>query len=486
MKKLSTPALTLLSLPYQLDSLQYFHTITSQLPMALLLQSDTPAAANMRGRFDIMTAAPEYWLETHNGQKSWRGTQPPNFLLNDMTSFSALRQLVELIQTPETNYSQCVAEDIPFCGGLIGYCSYDLARETIHLDGNAIPDIDIPDMQFGFYSWACIQDHLKKKSWLIIHSDCNHSLANKLPDLLLKKIGKEETWHKSTSNSTDNNVESDMTLNQYSDKFEKIQDYIHSGDCYQINLAQRFTANTTREPLQLYSELRKVMPSPFCAFLPILGSNDKHAIISLSPERFIQIDNNKNIISQPIKGTAQRNSNPDLDHHSASSLLSDKKNQSENLMIVDLLRNDLGRVCEIGSIKVNKLFELQSFSNVHHLVSTIEGKLTDGLNGADVFQACFPGGSITGAPKIRAMEIIDELEPTTRSIYCGSIIYFSAHGATDSNIMIRTILVRDKRVYCWGGGGIVADSECSSEYNESIAKVSNLLNALKINQKNKQ
>lgn len=482
MKKISTTAPTLLSLPYQPDSLQYFHTITSQLPMALLLQSDVPTHDNnMRGRFDIMTAAPEYWLETHNGHKRWHGNQPPTFSLNDTSSFASLRQLVNLVQTSIINYSQCIIEDIPFCGGLIGYCSYDLARETIDLDGDAIRDIDIPEMQFGFYSWACIQDHLKKKSWLIIHPYCNHTLKNQLPDLLLN-----HPYQKETEEFTHSNIENDINLAEYSEKFEKIQDYIHAGDCYQINLAQRFTATTTLEPLQLYKDLRETMPSPFCAFLPILGSDEKNAIISLSPERFIQIDTNNNIISQPIKGTAQRNSKRNIDHQAAASLLSDKKNQSENLMIVDLLRNDLGRVCSIGSIKVSKLFELQSFSNVHHLVSTIEGKLADGLNGADVFQACFPGGSITGAPKIRAMEIIDELEPTRRSIYCGSIVYFSTHGATDSNIMIRTILVRDKSVYCWGGGGIVADSECRSEYDESIAKVSTLLNALNINKNNKQ
>lgn len=482
MKKLPTTALTLLSMPYQLASIRYFHTITSQLPMALLLQSDAPTSDNsMRGRFDIMTAAPEYWLETHNGHKRWRGNQPPTFSLNDTSSFASLRQLVDLVQTPTINYSECIAEDIPFCGGLIGYCSYDLARETINLEGEAIRDIDIPDMQFGFYSWACIQDHLKKKSWLVIHPDCNHTLTNQLPDLLLN-----HSYQEKTEEFTHSTIKNDINLDEYSEKFEKIQNYIHAGDCYQINLAQRFTATTNLDPLQLYKNLRETMPSPFCALLPILGGNDKHAIISFSPERFIYIDINRNIISQPIKGTAQRHSNPDIDYQLAAALLADKKNQSENLMIVDLLRNDLGRVCEIGSITVSKLFELQSFSNVHHLVSTIEGRLADGLNGADVFQACFPGGSITGAPKIRAMEIIDELEPTRRSIYCGSIAYFSAHGATDSNLMIRTILVRDKSIYCWGGGGIVADSECRSEYNESIAKVSTLLSALNINQKNKQ
>ena len=152
-------------------------------------------------------------------------------------------------------------------------------------------------------------------------------------------------------------------------------------------------------------------------------------------------------------------------------------------MIVDLLRNDFGKVCEIGSVKVKKLFELQSFSNVHHLVSTIEGKLKPEYNGADLLHACFPGGSITGAPKLRAMQIIEEMEPNRRSIYCGSIVSYSAHGAMDSNIMIRTLLLDEDQLFCWGGGGIVADSECSSEYQESFTKVRTLLNALQGNRR---
>jgi para-aminobenzoate synthetase component 1 len=150
-------------------------------------------------------------------------------------------------------------------------------------------------------------------------------------------------------------------------------------------------------------------------------------------------------------------------------------------MIVDLLRNDFGKVCEIGSVSVKKLFELQTFSNVHHLVSTIEGKLKQKYNGADLLQACFPGGSITGAPKVRAMQIIDELEPSRRSVYCGSIVMYSAHGAMDSNIMIRTLLLANGELFCWGGGGIVADSNCESEYQESLTKIQTLLNALQEN-----
>jgi para-aminobenzoate synthetase component 1 len=218
------------------------------------------------------------------------------------------------------------------------------------------------------------------------------------------------------------------------------------------------------------------MPSPFSGLLPILGCDA--SIISLSPERFISIDVNNTVTSQPIKGTAKRCDNPHDDKVASESLSNSDKCQSENLMIVDLIRNDLGKCCNIGSVTVEKLFELQSFSNVHHLVSTIKGTLRSGLNGADVLQACFPGGSITGAPKIRAMEIINEVENSRRDIYCGSLVVFSAHGTMDSNILIRTVLLQNGKAYCWAGGGIIADSECQSEYEESLTKVQVLLDAI--------
>jgi para-aminobenzoate synthetase component 1 len=484
MKQLPTPSPILLSLPYTEDSLAYFHIIASRLPMALVLQSDIQPQANSnnivsslpQGRFDIITAAPEYWLETHNGRQSWRGNNPPQFPLDERSSFSSLSKLLDAVQKPAVNYSECIAAELPFCGGLIGYCSYDLARENIPLDSIAIRDIDIPDMQFGFYGWACIQDHRTRRCWLVIHPDCNRELAAILPDML-RDVTAEEKPARSGMSSLSN----DMTYREYSEKFRGIQEYIDAGDCYQVNLAQRFFGQCEKAPRSIYESLRKSMAPPFSAFLPILGEESDDCIISLSPERFIQIDLHSTVISQPIKGTAERNSHPDIDINQANQLATDEKNKSENLMIVDLLRNDLGKVCRIGTIKVSKLFELQSFSNVHHLVSTIEGKLEDGLNGADVLNACFPGGSITGAPKIRAMQIIEQLEPTRRSVYCGSITCFSSHGTMDSNIMIRTLLMKDKNIYLWGGGGIVSDSSCESEYKESMTKIKSIMETINSN-----
>lgn len=469
----------LVSLPYLRDSAAYFHTISLHLPMAVILQSDIHASNTQqpsRGRFDILTASPEYWLTHRQGIACFAGNNPPAMTLS-IDGLANLHALIELIENDDVDYSACITEELPFCGGLLGYCSYDLSREYIPIAPDSDADIDIPDMQFGFYGWACIQDHQRHKCWLVIHPHCNPSLSEKLPALLTNPITTTELTGKPGSNDKRiGRFSSNITEAAYKEKFARIQQYIQSGDCYQINMAQRFQSHCDQPATNIYWHLREIMPSPFCTFLPVLGSAD--AIISLSPERFLHMTPEHLVTTQPIKGTTRRHANAEADIQSANALLNDEKNRAENLMIVDLLRNDLGKVCETGSIQTDKLFELQSFANVHHLVSTISGKLPENLNAADLLKACFPGGSITGAPKIRAMQIIEEMETTRRSIYCGSIAYFSAHGAMDSNIMIRTLLLHNHTLYCWGGGGIVADSNAESEYQESITKIQSLLAAL--------
>ncbi len=481
---LQRAAVKLLPLPYLADSLQYFHTIAAHLPMPVILQSDTTAQPNhnlqkLRGRFDIISAAPEYCLQSNNKTVTWSGDQP-SFMekYTCADSFSVMRSLVAEMLTTEVDYSAAMQQQLPFCGGLIGYCSYDLAREYAAFPFTKQKDIDAPEMQWGFYAWACTQDHQEKKSWLVIHPTCQDSLAKRLPTLLRSPYKNEKNTEPSAKKNTE--LTSNLTFDQYADKFSTIQHYIHAGDCYQINFAQRFSGKTSLSALDVYTKLRTAMPSPFCAYLPIY-SDDDSAILSFSPERFVQLSAEGIATTQPIKGTAARHSDVEVDQAIGSALQNDPKNIAENLMIVDLLRNDLGKVCETGSVIVKKLFELQSFSNVHHLVSTIDGKLQAGLNGADLLQACFPGGSITGAPKNRAMQIIDEIEPNSRSIYCGNIMLYSAHGAMDSSILIRTLLIKNDELFCWGGGGIVADSECQSEYQESLTKIRALLDMLQGN-----
>jgi para-aminobenzoate synthetase component I len=240
-----------------------------------------------------------------------------------------------------------------------------------------------------------------------------------------------------------------------------------------VNFAQRFRGRLHGEPWAAYRRLRQVNPAPYGAYL----ANPLLTLLSSSPERFLRLSNGR-VETRPIKGTAPRSPEPSRDEALRQGLAQSAKDRAENLMIVDLLRNDLGRVCRVGSVRVSKLFDIESFARVHHMVSTIEGELDSGRDAFDLLRACFPGGSITGAPKRRAMEIIEELEDCRRGIYCGSIGYIGFDGTMDSNIAIRTLTVRDNELEFWAGGGIVADSQASAEYQETLDKAAAILEAL--------
>ena len=266
----------------------------------------------------------------------------------------------------------------------------------------------------------------------------------------------------------------DLSVEAYHKAIERIQDYIQAGDCYQVNFAQRFRAPCSGDPWVAYCALREACPTPFSGFQSL--PNDG-AVLSLSPERFVRVSE-RQVETRPIKGTRPRGVTPEEDAAHATELLASPKDRAENLMIVDLLRNDLGRSCRTGSVSVPELFSLESYPNVHHLVSSVTGTLADDKDALDLIAGSFPGGSITGAPKIRAMQIIDELEPTRRGLYCGSLVYLDVRGEMDSSIAIRSLLVKDGQVCCWGGGGIVADSQWEAEYQESLTKVRVLLQTL--------
>lgn len=263
-------------------------------------------------------------------------------------------------------------------------------------------------------------------------------------------------------------MQSNFDKQNYQQAFDKIQSYIVEGDCYQVNLAKRFEIQAEGEAWHAYKQLRQLNAAPFCAYF----STDTAAILSSSPERLLQVDD-KHVETKPIKGTRPRDlNNSEHDQQLATELQNSIKDRAENLMIVDLLRNDLGKVCVPGSIGVPRPFELESFATVHHLVSTITGTLKDDEDPVSLLRACFPGGSITGAPKLRAMEIIEELEPHRRGAYCGSIAYIGFDGNMDSNITIRTLVYSDNQLRFWAGGGIVADSNVDAEHQEIIDKAS--------------
>lgn len=366
----------------------------------------------------------------------------------------------------------CSPGELPFVGGIVGYLAYD-ALNTQHKVKCKQPPADAI-IKLGIYSWAVIENLSNGECYLIFHPACPTSLQQRVTNLLAELTTAENDdihlprFELVTPFSLSTSKES------YLQAIASIQTYIQNGDCYQVNYSQQLQSRYIGDPLTAFLALRHHTNAPFSAYLNC-GSHD---ILSFSPERFLLCEDSGLIETKPIKGTRPRGTTSQEDSDFKLELASSLKDRAENLMIVDLLRNDLGKFCETGSVSVPKLFEIETFSNVHHLVSTVSGKLSDQHTPLELLFGAFPGGSITGAPKKRAMEIINELEPHSRGPYCGSIFYYSFNGRMDSNIAIRTLLFKEGSAYCWGGGGIVADSDPESEYAESIIKIRNLISLL--------
>ena len=436
-------------LPYLANPADYFAVIRHA-PGAVLLDSGRPTAD--RGRYDLMSAWPEAEL-------TLQPEEPGRDFLQRLRD--SLKQL--------GNASLPGEFELPFAGGLIGYLSYDFGRQLEQLPTHAKDDLHLPDARLGLYAWALITDHQAVTSQLVFHPSLETAERERLTLLFSQPAPQHHGAF-----SLKQPMQADISASQYQQALSKIHDYIQAGDCYQVNYTQRFSAQCEGDAWSAYCALRLACPTPFSGFMSL---PDDNAILSLSPERFVRVSHNQ-VETRPIKGTRPRGRNSAEDAANAAELLASPKDRAENLMIVDLLRNDLGRTCRTGSVRVPQLFTLESYPNVHHLVSSVVGELADGKDALDLIGDSFPGGSITGAPKIRAMQIIDELEPTRRSIYCGSLLYLDVRGEMDSSIAIRSLLVKDGRVSCWGGGGIVADSVWQDEYQESITKVKVLLDTL--------
>ena len=443
------PTCSLHALPYLADPAPYFAAVRHA-PGAVLLDSAHPIA--QRGRFDLISAWPLQTLTAHSGESGQQYLQRAREAL----------ALLGSAQMPN-------ACELPFAGGLIGYLSYDFGRRLEDLPQPNLDDIGLPDASLGLYHWALISDHRAQTSHLMFHPAVDAQERQRLIDVFEQPAQAGTQAFRLHTRMTP-----DQTLEQYRRAFETVQDYIQAGDCYQVNLTQRFRAACTGDAWTAYQAMRAACSTPFSGYLQ-LGSGA--ALLSFSPERFIKVSGNQ-VETRPIKGTRPRSRDPEEDVRNGRELLASAKDRSENLMIVDLLRNDLGRTCRIGSVRVPQLFALESYPNVHHLVSAVTGELAEDKDCLDLIAGSFPGGSITGAPKIRAMQIIDEVEPTRRAIYCGSVLYLDVRGEMDSSIAIRTLLIKDGQACCWGGGAIVADSQWQAEYEESIFKVKVLLDTL--------
>ncbi|CAM3932627.1 aminodeoxychorismate synthase component 1 [Xenorhabdus thuongxuanensis] len=438
-------------LPYSPDLAIHYFSPLSALPWVMLLHSGT--AEHPHNRFDIIVAEPMTTLVTRgasteinrNGKVSL-SQGDPFLLLKDHLHASGIDVQFD--------------PDLPFQGGALGIWGYDLGRRIEKLPELATNELSFPDMAIGIYDWGLIIDHQLKKATLLSY----HNIDERLTWLESQRENRKEGFSLTSS------WQSNMTAQQYHEKIAQIHRYLREGDCYQVNLSQRFHANYEGDEWQAFIQLNESNQAPFSAFIRL----PEHCIISVSPERFILLQDH-HIQTRPIKGTRPRLQDPTEDQLQAEKLANSRKDRAENLMIVDLLRNDIGRVAIPGSVKVPELFIVEPFPAVHHLVSTITAILPDTYHATDLLRACFPGGSITGAPKIRAMEIIEELEPHRRHGYCGAVGYISFCGTMDSNITIRTLLTEKGKIYCWAGGGIVADSIAEKEYQETFDKLGRIL-----------
>ncbi len=375
--------------------------------------------------------------------------------------------------------------DIPLVGGAVGYFGYDLCHFIERLPQTVVDDLKLSECYLAFYDAVIAFDHLEGRVYLAASGFPELEEARRrqraerrlseLKDLIranpLPAAG-DEPLAPVSQNMV---LKANFTRQQYLAAVATAREYILAGDIFQVNLSQRFEAELAVSPYELYRQLRKVNPAPFAGYLGFDGVT----VASASPERFLRLRGDR-VQTRPIKGTRRRGSSLAEDAALARELLSSAKDRAENVMIVDLERNDLGRICRYGSVRVTELATLETYPTVFHLTSTVEGRLRPGKGGVDLLKATFPGGSITGAPKVRAMEIIDELEPTRRGIYTGSIGYLSFNGNMDLNIVIRTFIIKGGRAYFQVGGGIVYDSEPEAEYQETLDKARALIQALKL------
>ncbi len=351
---------------------------------------------------------------------------------------------------------------VPFRSGAIGYLGYGLRHRLEQLPTAGLPD-GLPDLWFGIYDRALIYDH-RRAVW----TASGDWSEGELTALLAASIEGPLPGVPEAS------VRADFTSAAYRAAIERILGHIHRGDVYQVNMTQRFVVPGPLPAPLLYRRLRRLNPAPFSAYLDLGGGR---AVLSSSPERFLELRDGR-VASRPIKGTRPRSSDPLVDRALAMELLDSDKDRAELAMIVDLLRNDLGRVSRYGSVRVTRACDLESYTSVHHLVATIEATLREDCGWPELVRAAFPGGSVTGAPKIRAMEIISEAEPIERGVYTGSIGYIDAGGDMDLSVVIRTIVVDGDQAWFQAGGGIVADSDPEAEYRESLDKARALAEVL--------
>ncbi len=464
-----------------------------------LLFLDSAEKHEARGRYSYVSADSRCTLTMHHSPKRERfapdkadevecGWVP---LGSDPLGRAKLRLRSHPIAT--------VAELPPFQGGLAGCFGYGYGHTLERIPFAQHDEFWVPDISVGIYDWVLSWDHLSERVWLVStgfpfidQPQQRDRATERLRDVLTLLRSEQGAYAPRSPQDQEAdaprspslapqypllgfpNVTSNFSRAGYEDAVRRAVEYVHAGDCFQVNLSQRLLAPLREHPLELYGRLRELNPAPFAAYFD-LGD---FQVLSASPERFLRVYPGGEVETRPIKGTRPRGYTPEHDSALSSDLANSPKDRAENVMIVDLLRNDIGKVCEYGSVRVPRVCEVETFRYVHHLVSEVRGKLKPGLGPLDLLAAAFPGGSVTGAPKVRAMEIIAELEPTARGPYCGCLGWIGFDGAMDTNILIRTFTAGRGWVQFPVGGGIVADSDPAREYEETLHKAAGLLRAL--------
>lgn len=426
------------SLPYERDAAVWVEHF-AHLPGLVFL--DSRKRRSEVGRFDIITALPDriYRLSDYMHPSAW---------------MAAIES--DIADAPQSGRSRIA----------LGFFDFESAASQL-----GVPRAPLRPATAGVFSWHILQDHQLGRAWLVIDDDIDPETLQCVEQCLTTSATHPPVRNDFCLHSP---FEPDLSADQYAADVNAIRRYIEAGDCYQVNYAHRFSAACAGSPLSAYLALRNAAPGDFSAYLNL---DADHAVLSLSPERFLSVEGRK-VKTQPIKGTRPRGQTPEEDARLADELKHSAKDRAENVMIVDLLRNDLGKVCEPGSVVTTELCSLHSFDNVHHLVSMVEGVLTGDITPGQAMVACSPGGSITGAPKKRAVQIIQELEQAPRGVYCGSVFALGSDGWLQSSIAIRTLEIVGDQIYCWGGGGIVHESEAAAEYQETLDKVGVFMRSL--------
>jgi para-aminobenzoate synthetase component 1 len=440
-------------LPYQENSSIWFDKFaSSRTPIFLDSCFQANNHLNDFNRYDLICWDP--FIEII--QKGFK-----TLIIKDGTSFISDESFAEIVDVIYSGLLDSYENNslLPFTGGLIGYLSYEFGQKSTK-------DTVLPHARANAYKNTILVDHLEKKTYFISFDKKRD--AELIYDQCLNH--EKEIIDEFVITEPIVNIES---FEDYKRKFNKIQQYIIDGDVYQVNLATKFSTKYSGDPWVFYKKFREINKSPYMAYLKF----EDYAIISGSPEQFISV-NGSTITSRPIKGTMPRGDDPKKDCDNYEKLSSSEKDKAENLMIVDLIRNDLGKNCDTGSVNVKKLFTIESYPNVHHLVSSIEGQLKKEISPWTAFCDSFPGGSITGAPKKRSIEIISELESFSREVYCGSIFYLSFNKTLNSNIAIRSLIAYDEKLEYFSGGGITKSSTVKSEYNEIFNKAANIEKAI--------